>query len=66
LVNVSRAETSLTADTIAQLVATTLTQANKSEKLVKNIKQEQALEEMNKNLRIIKEQNDEIIGDEFE
>lgn len=66
MVSVSRGQIALDSKTISALIDTSIDRNNLKEKLVKNITQEEMLKEMSKNLKIIKEQNDEIIGDEFD
>ena len=65
MVTVSRAETSLTADTIEKLIDTTIDKNQAKQKIVKDIESNQTLKEINKTMKTIKEQNDEIIGDVF-
>ena len=62
---VSRAETALTADTIAKLIDTTIDKNQEKQKIVKDIESNETLNEINKTMKILKEQNDEIIGDVF-
>ena len=65
MVTVSRLEHSLTADTIAKLIDTTIDKNAAKQKIVKDIESNESLKEINKTMKIIKEQNDEIIGDVF-
>jgi len=65
MVTVSRKETALTADTISQLIDTTIDKNQAKQKIVKDIESNQTLKEIDKTMKIIKEQNDEIIGDVF-
>ncbi len=65
MVTVSRLEHGLTADTISKLIDTTIDINNQKNKLVQNIKSDDTLKEINKTMKILKEQNDEIIGDTF-
>lgn len=65
MVIVSRKETGLTQDTINKLIDTTIDKNQAKQKIVKDIESNQTLNEINKTMKILKEQNDEIIGDEF-
>jgi len=65
MVTVSRLEHSLTEDTINKLIETTIDKNQAKQKIVKDIESNQTLTEINKTMKILKEQNDEIIGDVF-
>lgn len=65
MVTVSRLEHSLTADTIEKLIDTTIDKNQAKQKIVKDIESNETLKEINKTMKILKEQNDEIIGDVF-
>lgn len=65
MVTVSRKETALDSSTIAQLIDTTITKNNQKQKLTQNIESDQSLKEMNQTMKIIKEQNDDMLGDVY-
>jgi len=66
MVTVSRLAHSLTDDTILKLIDTSIDKHNQKQKLTRDLDSTDLIKEMNNNMRIIKEQNDEIIGDKFE
>ncbi len=65
MVSVSRKETALTQDTIDKLIETTIDKNQAKQKIVKDIESNETLKEINKTMKTLKEQNDEIIGDVF-
>jgi len=65
MVSVSRKETALTQDTINKLIDTTIDKNQAKQKIVKDIESNETLKEINETMKILKEQNDEIIGEEF-
>jgi len=65
MVIVSRQDTGLTQDTIDKLIDTTIDKNQAKQKIVKDIESNETLKEINKTMKILKEQNDEIIGDVF-
>ncbi len=65
MVTVSRLKHGLTEDTIAKLVETTIERNNQKQKIVRDAESIDTLKEINRTIKTIKEQNDEIIGDEF-
>jgi len=62
---VTKGTVNLSDDTISELIDTTIDRNNQKQKLTKDPELNEIQKEINKTLKTIKEQNDEIIGDKF-